>query len=311
MKQTNNAIKFLMAQYRAIFKNANLKMILAATAAAAALSVGSANADAGDGKWDSADFGKANDATNAAETIKSSQDFDASTLPNSEWNYASGESIVTGANTVLNITGAALKHFALEGLTVKEGATLKLTNTDKTNTQIFGYAKGEAPAGNKGTLKVDNGSIELTKGSMLFNTVNITAESELTISGLVGYNKDAAPTKLNDWAYFANVYAVANSGTDAGNGVLTIEIQLLTLTISLTSVAALQLSLMAQLLTSLVSGMRKATQPHLYVQQRMTQVPLFSQTTPSSTLLQVMAVRMQRTSTLKAQLLPLLTVRSL
>ena len=52
MKQTNNAIKFLMAQYRAIFKNANLKMILAATAAAAALSVGSANAAVQDGKWD-------------------------------------------------------------------------------------------------------------------------------------------------------------------------------------------------------------------------------------------------------------------
>ena len=220
MKQTNNAIKFLMAQYRAIFKNANLKMILAATAAAAALSVGSANAAAGDGKWDAADFGKGNDATNAAETIKSSQDFDASTLPNNDWNYASGESIVTGANTVLNITGATNKHFALESLTVKEGATLKLTNTDKTNTQIFGYVKNEAPAGNKGTLKVDNGKVQLTKASLNINKVDITKGSTLTLGGLVDYNKNADKTKKNDWAYFANVYAVANSGTDAGNGCL-------------------------------------------------------------------------------------------
>ena len=29
MKQTNNAIKFLMAQYRAIFKNANIAMFAA------------------------------------------------------------------------------------------------------------------------------------------------------------------------------------------------------------------------------------------------------------------------------------------
>ena len=29
MKQTNNAIKFLMAQYRAIFKNANIAMVAA------------------------------------------------------------------------------------------------------------------------------------------------------------------------------------------------------------------------------------------------------------------------------------------
>ncbi|WP_308498094.1 autotransporter outer membrane beta-barrel domain-containing protein [uncultured Anaerobiospirillum sp.] len=220
MKQTNNAIKFLMAQYRAIFKNANLKMILAATAAAAALSVGSANAATGDGKWDSADFGKANDATNAAETIKSSQDFNASTLPNSEWNYASGESIVTGANTVLNITGAALKHFALEGLTVKEGATLKLTNTDKTNTQIFGYAKGTDAGGDKGTLTVNNGSIELTKGSMLFNTVDIKAGSNITIQGAVDYNATNAPGK-KDWAYYANIFAV-HDNQDSGSA-LTVE----------------------------------------------------------------------------------------
>ena len=43
MKQTNNAIKFLMAQYRAIFKNANIAMV--AAIAASALAAGQANAD--------------------------------------------------------------------------------------------------------------------------------------------------------------------------------------------------------------------------------------------------------------------------
>ncbi|MDO4676918.1 MAG: hypothetical protein Q4A68_10275, partial [Anaerobiospirillum succiniciproducens] len=42
MKQTNNAIKFLMAQYRAIFKNANIAMV--AAMAAAALAAGQAQA---------------------------------------------------------------------------------------------------------------------------------------------------------------------------------------------------------------------------------------------------------------------------
>ena len=46
MKQTNNAIKFLMAQYRAIFKNANIAMV--AAIAAAALASGQAQAAAGD-----------------------------------------------------------------------------------------------------------------------------------------------------------------------------------------------------------------------------------------------------------------------
>ena len=224
MKQTNNAIKFLMAQYRAIFKNANLKMILAATAAAATLSVGSANAAANDGKWDADDFGAANNATQKGETINASQDFNASTLPNAEWNYASGTTTVTGANTVLNITGAALKHFALEGLTVEKGATLKLTNTDKTNTQIFGYKSGTDAGGNNGTLAANNGVIELTKGSMLFNTVNITAGSELTISGLVGYNKTASGDKADaDWRYFANIFAVHDTTNKDSGGVLTVE----------------------------------------------------------------------------------------
>ena len=42
MKQTNNAIKFLMAQYRAIFKNANIAMV--AAMAAAAIAAGQAQA---------------------------------------------------------------------------------------------------------------------------------------------------------------------------------------------------------------------------------------------------------------------------
>ena len=46
MKQTNNAIKFLMAQYRAIFKNANIAMVAAMVAAA--LATGQAQAKAGD-----------------------------------------------------------------------------------------------------------------------------------------------------------------------------------------------------------------------------------------------------------------------
>ena len=49
MKQTNNAIKFLMAQYRAIFKNANIAMV--AAMAAAALAAGSANAAAEINAW--------------------------------------------------------------------------------------------------------------------------------------------------------------------------------------------------------------------------------------------------------------------
>ena len=55
MKQTNNAIKFLMAQYRAIFKNANIAML--AAIAASALAAGQAQATP-IGEW-----GELNDKT--------------------------------------------------------------------------------------------------------------------------------------------------------------------------------------------------------------------------------------------------------
>ena len=44
MKQTNNAIKFLMAQYRAIFKNAYFKGMATALVLTAGLAVGQAQA---------------------------------------------------------------------------------------------------------------------------------------------------------------------------------------------------------------------------------------------------------------------------
>ena len=51
MKQTNNAIKFLMAQYRAIFKSAYLKGLAAAAVVTMGLSIGSAQAN--QGYWNS------------------------------------------------------------------------------------------------------------------------------------------------------------------------------------------------------------------------------------------------------------------
>ena len=60
MKQTNNAIKFLMAQYRAIFKNANIAML--AAIAASALAAGQTQA-AGLANWSEIADGGSYDAT--------------------------------------------------------------------------------------------------------------------------------------------------------------------------------------------------------------------------------------------------------
>ena len=82
MKQTNNAIKFLMAQYRAIFKNANIAMVAAMVAAA--LAAGQANAaDLAQKDW----AGLAGD-----KTAGSGGDFDAVKIT------ASGESVEVNDN---------------------------------------------------------------------------------------------------------------------------------------------------------------------------------------------------------------------
>ena len=66
MKQTNNAIKFLMAQYRAIFKNANIAML--AAIAASALAAGQAQA-AGTNieNWKDVETGDYNGGTETAD----------------------------------------------------------------------------------------------------------------------------------------------------------------------------------------------------------------------------------------------------
>ena len=55
---------------------------------------------------------------------------------------------------------------------------------------------------------------------MLFNTVNITAGSNITIQGAVDYNATNGPGK-KDWAYYANIFAV-HDNQDSG-GALTVE----------------------------------------------------------------------------------------
>ena len=161
MKQTNNAIKFLMAQYRAIFKNANIAMAIAA--ATAALAAGQAQAADLDKKdtWnglnaqnitvggDKPTYDKINisagngtDFNNADKaftiTIKGGAD---NVIKGSAASAAvqakSGSLVIDGADaakTVLTIGGDAASGAAvtLDSVNVKSG-TLKLSAKDETS----------------------------------------------------------------------------------------------------------------------------------------------------------------------------------
>ncbi len=230
MKQTNNAIKFLMAQYRAIFKNANIAMV--AAMAAAALAAGSANAaQQFDGIWDLSDFSASNDGTGdlKAETVTKKSDIDMSKLEVGDveagtgFIYAglknkegSGDNTVTtisGKEAVVTIKGAKDRSIAVAGLTLEKGASLTINNTTETDTRIFGYANGSgAAAGNMGAMVVDGSTIVGNKTAFQFNTVEIKNGSNITIGGILDTEKDNLKNGP-EWSIYSNIGANTNGGT--------------------------------------------------------------------------------------------------
>ena len=225
MKQTNNAIKFLMAQYRAIFKNANIAMV--AAMAAAALAAGSANAatQSKDGALDASDFANTNAGTGVqAETVNKDSALDMSKVQvdGDAFGYAGNDAVTKVDGAHVTITGAKDKHLAVKGLALTNGAELTITNTGKeANSTIYGYTSGtQAGSGDQGTLSVVGSKINATSSSFQFNTVDIKNGSTITLGGKIEGDKAS-----NDKAQRADWFIYSNIGTNKGTsgGVLTVE----------------------------------------------------------------------------------------
>ena len=225
MKQTNNAIKFLMAQYRAIFKNANIAMVAAMVASA--LAAGSANADQSkDGVLDASDFVNVNTGAGVkAETVTKDSALDMSkltTVDNKAFAYAGNDADTKIDGAKVTITGAKDKHLAVKGLALTNGAELTITNTGKeANSTIYGYTSGtQAGSGDQGTLSVVGSKINATSSSFQFNTVDIKNGSTITLGGKIEGDKAS-----NDKAQRADWFIYSNIGTNKGTsgGVLTVE----------------------------------------------------------------------------------------
>ncbi|MGN8852758.1 beta strand repeat-containing protein [Anaerobiospirillum succiniciproducens] len=225
MKQTNNAIKFLMAQYRAIFKNANIAMV--AAMAAAALAAGSANAQTKDGALDASDFANTNDGTGVqAETVNKDSALDMSKVQvdGDAFGYAGNDAVTNVNGAQVTITGAKDKHLAFAGLSLTNGAKLTISNSgEEANSTIYGYKKSTSPKdnGNEGTFTVDGSTVEATSAAFQFNTVDIKNGSTVTLGGKILGDK-ASNDKLNraDWFIYSNI-GTNISGTSGG--VLTVK----------------------------------------------------------------------------------------
>lgn len=214
MKQTNNAIKFLMAQYRAIFKHANIAMVTAM--AAAALAAGQAQAT---GDFDSTAAGNA--ATNVDVTIdgtgstdktyaklnllndsKSDKAYDIKVQKGGDQNKIKGA--VTLANSKLSIAGAnttealvtieagaVATKVKLKEIAVSEQGKLAVTGAGDKKTNVtaeklsFGNGKDAKNSvvtiGEHSTVTASGDGVET--GTLTINKATVTVSGGGTLTG--------------------------------------------------------------------------------------------------------------------------------
>ncbi|MCK0535500.1 MULTISPECIES: autotransporter domain-containing protein [unclassified Anaerobiospirillum] len=209
MKLSNNAIKFLMAQYRAIYKNAYFKGIASAVVLTAGMAAGAAQAAPGATeptfdlvtnaitdaqKW--ADLSGYKKADNSKQTALSgvdtatntnefflkltSGDHSITTTANSGSTVTAdkGTIIVEGENAALKVTTSAAKPVSLTllGLDVKKGS-VKVTGSGGSNTAILGATT--ILIGN-GDSETADSKVEIGKAATLGKTITAGALSSNT-----------------------------------------------------------------------------------------------------------------------------------
>ena len=212
MKQTNNALKFLLAQYRAIFKNAYVKGLATAVVVTAGLAVAAQPANAADitggaDSWDAV-VAETNDATVSTT--------DTTLVNNKYYNnitVQSGGSIVQSAAATIGVKG---------DFTIESGGTVTLSTA---TTHIAGYNWGNnddssTAAGtftNKGTLNLgpDASSANQSNSIIQFHNVVLASGSTTTINGKKDSTNGHGGTLVN------SAYIMAGLGSTPGH--LTVE----------------------------------------------------------------------------------------
>ena len=206
MKQTNNAIKFLMAQYRAIFKNANIAMALAA--ATAALAAGQAQAAENATYWTSLASGS---TLNAAKDIedngdKKANDFDLT--------------ITKGGSLTLGGDGTGVANYGLNG--GKKGY-LNIDGGDL----VIGRGKNNAATVKVTEVNVKNGTAHV--GGATAGESSLTADT--IVIGTKPASSETPDASAKAAAAATATFTIGQSGALVSSGDLTVydkgEIQFL------------------------------------------------------------------------------------
>ena len=216
MKQTNNAIKFLMAEYRAIFKNANIAMVAAMVAAA--LAAGQAHAKAGDQTepFEAFEQQLANGVIDTGEDLvhdAKSGEFIILKAPNSK------PIVIDGGK--LEMTNAVKGHiYTTNDIVVKNGKLSIAANNDSKDLipGLVGSAADTASGAQPtvASLTVEGGKVDVTKAFIQMKNVTING-GELTAGGTTG--KKAGEKFLN----YSNIYALNGEINVGGNAVVNLN----------------------------------------------------------------------------------------
>ena len=224
MKQTNNAIKFLMAQYRAIFKNANIAMVAAMVAAA--LAAGQAQAAAGDdglnplGKFET----ELKDSTIGSG--------DNLTHDASNWVVLNAPAnkpikVENGGKLTLSYTGTTSQGHIYTGndLIVNSGGSLTLTGSTDAKAEIAGLVgaakdtSGQDRATPTASLTINkDGKLDVTSSFAMMKDVNINGT--VNIKGTTG--KTSGGADQNAYLKYAAVYAETGNLTVGSDAAVTL-----------------------------------------------------------------------------------------
>ena len=201
MKQTNNAIKFLMAQYRAIFNNAYFKGLATAALVTVAMSAGQAQADS-----TLADTLKGTSATAPAEAIEINANDQSVT--GASGGFIKGITVNSGTLSFSEQTA----HVRTNGLVeLKSGTTLSLSGSDSKTAGLIGTFDsgddfGKAP---ESRLLVNDATVSVTKSQIQMSKVELN-NATVTIGTNIG---DKPSSDFDD-----NAQINANTAyDDAGN----------------------------------------------------------------------------------------------
>ena len=207
MKQTNNAIKFLMAQYRAIFKNAYFKGMATALVLTAGLAAGQAQAAyTGDNDY----FGLSGSGTDITSTSTAAsgswEDTSTGDLPNTDYHIAGavGETSASGGRLEVDRNNS-VSGSALGGIVVSTSNLGSLTATDNALNLLSGAQIGQSAYG---------AYVNATSGG------NVSATNNRVILDGIGSGESVTVTTRTgsgDGIFGARIKSSNGSATATGN----------------------------------------------------------------------------------------------